>query len=194
MAALLIVISAVSFARTETGTTELSNTTKFQVVENTECRFDLYYVSENFDNVSVRILNEKGKIVNTDKISDVKAFKRTYNLKDLPTGNYSIEVKNGEGKAVQKVYHNITKNANLHSLVGQLPNSKRFKVLVGPSSVNEMVTVKIFNDKDELLKEESIEAVEGFSKIYDLSKLNTKYVTFKLCNGQETESFTRDVD
>jgi len=193
-AAFLTVISAASFAGTKNGTTELSNTSKFQVVENTNCRFDLYYVSESFDNVSVRILDENKKVVNTDKVSDIKAFKRTYNLKGLPTGNYTIEVKNGEGKAEQIVFHNPTKNTSFQTTVGKLPNQPRFKVIVGPSSTNKMVSVKIYNDNDQLLMQESIEGTKGFSKVYDLTKLNTKYVTFKLSNGQEFTSFTRDLN
>ncbi len=90
MGVLLTVISTVSFAFT--GITEFSNTSKFQVVENTDNRYDLYYVSENIDNVTIRILDKKGKLVNTDRVTKVKAFKRTYNLKGLPAGNYTIKV------------------------------------------------------------------------------------------------------
>ncbi len=104
MAVLLTVISTASFA--STGTTALSATSKFQVVENTDSRYDLYYVRENVGNVVVRILNENGKLITTDKLSGVKAFKRTYNLKGLPIGNYKVEVKNGEGKATQAIFHN----------------------------------------------------------------------------------------
>ena len=135
MAVLLTVISTVSFAFT--GTTELSNTSKFQVVENTDSRYDLYYVSESIDNVTVRILGANGKLINSDKLSSVKAFKRTYNLKGLPTGNYIIEVRNGEGKATQDIFHNSSNVINLHAIVGQLPNENKFKVFVGPAAENK---------------------------------------------------------
>lgn len=192
MAVLLTVISTVSFAFT--GTTELSNTSKFQVVENTDSRYDLYYVSENIDNVVVRILDSKGNLINTDKINTVKAFKRTYNLKGLASGNYIIEVKNGEGKAKQSIFHNPSIASSLHTIVGQLPNKNKFKVFVGPSEVNKNVEVQIINDKGQLLIKESIDnAEEGFSKVYDLSAVKSSYVTFKVNNGSEKTSFTRNL-
>lgn len=192
MAVLLTVISTVAFAFTNT-TTELSNTSKFQVVENADSRYDLYYVSENVDNVIVRILDKNGKLINTDKLSDVRAFKRTYNLKGLPAGNYNIEVKNGEGKGSQAIFHNPATKSSLHTIVGQLPNANKFRLFVGPSAANEKVEVKILNDEGKVLKTESISAQDGFSKVYDLTKLNSDFVTFELSNGQDQASYTRDL-
>lgn len=189
MAALLTVISAVSFARA----VELSETTKFQVVENSDSRYDLYYVSENNDDVQVRIINSKGDIISIDKLQNVKAFKRTYNLKELPAGNYEIVVKNGDGKASQAIFHNPSKVVDLHSIVGQLPNENRFKVFVGPSNSNAPVKVTIYNQKGEVLLEESIDNTGGFSKIYDLSAITGDYVTFHLSKGQEDASYTREL-
>ncbi len=193
MAVLLTVISTVSFAFSTKGTTALSNTTKFQVVENTDSRYDLYYVSENIDNVVVRILDEKGNLINTDKLSSVKAFKRTYNLKGLPTGNYKIEVKNGEGKASQAIFHNPAVTKNLHSIVGQLPAINKFKVYVAPSVENKKVNVQIVDDKGTELISDSISAKQGFFKVYDLSQIKANYVTFKISNGKESTSFSRDL-
>ena len=192
MAVLLTVISTVSFAFT--GTTELSNSSKFQVVKNTDSRFDLYYVSENIDNVVVRILNEKGKLINTDKIKGVKAFKRTYYLKGLPAGNYRIEVKDGQGKGSQTIFHNPSIKTNLHTIVGQLPNENKFKIYVAPNDQNKNVQVQILNDKSELILNETINnAQKGFFKVYDLSEVNSRYVTFKISNGKENTSYTRDL-
>ncbi len=192
MAVLLTVISATSFA--SSGTTALSTTSKFQVVENTNSRYDLYYVSETLDNVVVRILNKDGKLINTDKITDVKAFKRTYNLKGLPAGNYNIEVKNGEGKASQAIFHNPTIKSSLHSIVGQLPSINKFKVFVGPSELNSKVEVKIYDENNKLLFRESMNNMqEGFTKTYDLSKVESDYVMFKIDNGTDATSFTRNL-
>ena len=191
MAVLLTVISTVSFAFT--GTTEISETSKFQVVENTDSRYDLYYVSESFDNVTVRILGENGKLINTDKLASVKAFKRTYNLKGLPYGNYKIEVRNGEGKASQAIFHNPSNVVNLHAIVGQLPNQNKFKLFVAPSAANKKIEVKIVDSKGQVLKTESISASEGFSKVYDLNQVKSDQVTFRLSNGTEKSSFTRNL-
>lgn len=192
MAVLLTVISTVAFAFTST-TTKLSNTSKFQVVENTDSRYDLYYVSENIDNVVVRILDNNGKLINTDKLSNVRAFKRTYNLKGLPAGNYNIEVKNGEGKASQAIFHNPATASSLHTIVGQLPNANKFKIFVGPSQENDNVKVKILDDQGNVLNTETISAKEGFSKVYDLTNINSEFVTFELSNGKDQASYTRDL-
>ena len=192
LAVLFTVISAATFA--SSGATALSTTSKFQVVENTNSRYDLYYVSENFGDVTVRITNENGKLVNTDKLTGVKAFKRTYNLKGLPIGNYNVEVKNGEGKASQGIFHNPAIKTSLHSIVDQLPNVNKFKVFVGPSNANGKVKVEIFNDKEELLLNESMHSVqEGFIKVYDLSKIDSDYVTFKIDNGTDSSTFSRNL-
>ncbi len=190
LAVLFTVISAAAFANS--GATVLSTTSKFQVVENKNSRYDLYYVSETLGNVTVRILSENGKLINTDKLSDVKAFKRTYHLKGLPAGNYKVEVKNQEGKASQAIFHNPAIKSSLHSIVGQLPSANRFKVFVGPNMANSKVEVKIYDENDELLLKESIINVqEGFTKTYDLSKVNSDFVTFRINNGTDATSFAR---
>ncbi len=192
MTVLLTVISAVAFA--STGTTALSTTSKFQVVENIDSRYDLYYVSENFGNVTVRITNEKGRLINTDKLTGVKAFKRTYNLAGLPAGNYSVEVKNIEGKASQAIFHNPSVKSSLQTIIGKLPSANKFKVFVGPNNANSKVRVYIYNDKNELLLKDSMHSAQlGFSKTYDLTKIDSEFVTFKIDNGTDSSSFSRDL-
>lgn len=192
MAVLLTVISTVSFAIT--GTTNLSETSKFQIVENNDSRYDLYYVSENIDNVTVRILDANGTLINTDKLAAVKAFKRTYNLKDLPAGNYKIEVKNGEGKGTQDIFHNPTIITTLHTIVGQLPNENKFKVFVGPNDQNKSVEVEIFDNNGNSLIKETIDNVQkGFTKVYDLNNIKSRSVQFRIDNGKDQTSFTRSL-
>lgn len=189
VAVLLTVISAVSFA----GISELGNTTKFQVVKNQDSKYDLYYVSENNNDVFVRIKDAKGKVVNYDRIEDVKAFKRTYNFKDLPAGNYTLEVKNNEGRATQSIFHNPQGTNELHSLVGKLPDENRFKVLVGPSESISPIEVKIYDQSGKVVLKETIDSNGGFSKIYDLSTITGDHVTFYISKGQESASYARDL-
>lgn len=192
LAVLLTIISTVTFA--SSGTTALSTTSKFQVVENTNSRYDLYYVSETLDNVTVRIIHENGKLINTDKLTAVKAFKRTYNLKGLPAGNYKVEVKNTEGKASQAIFHNPASKSSLHTIIGKLPKVNKFKVFVGPNQANSNVEVKIYNDRNQLLLKESMKnAQEGFAKVYDLTRVESNYVTFELNNGTDSASFSRNL-
>ena len=187
IAVLLTVISAVSFA----GVNNLSETTKFQVVENSDSHYDLYYVSENVDNVLVRIVNEDGGVVTTDKIQEVRAFKRTYDFNALPTGNYSLEIKNNEGEASQAIFHNPIKYVNLHSIVGKLPKENKFKVFVGPSDSKAPIKVTINDQNGSVLLKETINGADGFSKIYDLRDITGDYVTFHLSKDQEEVSATR---
>lgn len=190
LAVLFTVISAAAFANS--GATALSTTSKFQVVENTNSRYDLYYVSETLGNVTVRILSENGKLINTDKLSGVKAFKRTYHLKGLPAGNYKVEVKNEEGKASQEIFHNPASKSSLHTILGKLPSESKYKLFVGPNMTNSKVEVKIYDQNDQLLLKESIiDMQEGFTKTYDLSKVNSDFVTFRINNGTDITSFAR---
>lgn len=53
--------------------------------------------------------------------------------------------------------------------------------------------VTIIDDQGNVLKTEFISAKAGFSKIYDLTKVNGSQVTFKLSNGSEKYSFTRNL-
>lgn len=189
LALLLIVISTATFAGNKENL--ISPKAKFQVVENSNSRYDLYYVSETADNVRIRILDADGNLVTTDKLQDVKAFKRTYNLSNLPSGNYAIEVKNNEGKASQTIFHNPAIETSLHSILGKLPHQNKFKLFVAPSKQNNEVEVKIYDDKDNLLTTEKINGVDGFSKVFNLTKLKNPYVVFKVCNGTDEQSFVR---
>jgi antitoxin component YwqK of YwqJK toxin-antitoxin module len=53
------------------------------------------------------------------------------------------------------------------------------------------VVVNIYDDKGNLLHQEKIEQMDGFSKIYDLSKLNPNHVSFEVstARGQKHYKF-----
>src|SRR5712671_4819212 len=60
--------------------------------------FKVVYKSTAATRVQVSIRNEKNEIVFSESFRKMNRFTRPYNFKDLPEGQYTIEIKDNHGK------------------------------------------------------------------------------------------------
>jgi hypothetical protein len=189
LAAYFLCISAASFALD----TELGKTSSFKIVPKADKKYDLYYVSESDAPVTISIYDDEGTLITNDKIKNNRSFKRTYNFKNMASGDYKVVVKNEEGRGSQQVFHN-PKTSGLQTMISQVPNSKSFKVLVGEFDSAEPVIVKGYNSDNRLIFKDEIQEVQGFSKMYNLSNITGDMVRFTVENGRESVTQVRSLN
>jgi hypothetical protein len=189
LAAYFLCISAASFALD----TELGETSSFKIVPKADKKYDLYYVSESDAPVTISIYDDEGTLIANDKIKNNRSFKRTYNFKNLSSGDYKVVVKNEEGRGSQQVFHN-PKTSGLQTIISQVPNSKSFKVMVGEFDNASPVIVKGYNSDNRLIFKDEIQEVQGFSKMYNLSNITDDMVRFTVENGRESVTTVRSLN
>ena len=188
LAALFLLVSVAAFANVNA----LSETSSFKVIAKADLKYDLYYVSESEGPVTVRIYDAKGNMITDDKIKNQKAFKKTYNFKELANGNYKIVVNNQEGRASQAVFHNPSPT-KMQIMITQIPESKSFRLHVGDFDTSKPLTVKVYTANNRLIFSEQINETAGFSKVYNLNKVDAETVRFTVSNNKESLSHYRSL-
>ena len=192
MAALLIVISAVSFAKVTTEAVEPSAKPNFRMVPKSDVKFDLYYTSEESGEVCVTIYDDQGRRVSSKTIDDVKNFKRTYNFSNLNPGKYKIVVRNESGTANQIISY-LVKPVKLQAFVSKAVDGSSIKLHVGDFDKNEPVLVKIYS-QNKLIHSEKIKNAKSFSRVYDFNGLPLKSVRVTIINAGERKTFNHTLD
>lgn len=183
LAALFVCVSAASFALD----TELGKTSSFKIVPKSDQKYDLYYVSESNEAVNISIYDAEGELIAQDRVKNHMAFKRTYNFKELESGNYKVVVRNEEGKGSQHVFHH-PKSTNIQMILSQIPDSKKFKLHMGQFDNSKSVKVKVYNSSNKLLFVDQVNSADSFSKVYDLKNFDDTQVRFTIVNGNESVS------
>jgi hypothetical protein len=134
--------------------------------------------------VKIRIFDPKGKMVMHDvikfkEVSD-EVFIRPYNFKSLRAGNYVFEIRENDKVLHHMVEYRKKPAMNTHVLpvaIIALEDGK-YKLVVKDTS--NPVEVNIFSAENNLIYNEEINQDESFSKVFDLSKVEMKYCTFKV--------------
>jgi len=140
----------------------------------------LFYRGEKTGKVKVSIYNDKGQKVFVETMRKTEHFMRPYNFSSLPEGDYTIEIADEQGVRSGKVSHSFSsvpgrRFAHLTRL--SAPESKY--LLAVPNATSDELTVRIFDEQNNLLYQET-EIVDGnFAKLYNLDKA-TANPTFEI--------------
>jgi len=130
--------------------------------------FKVVYKSAAATRVQVSIRNDKNEIVFSESFRKMHRFTRPYNFKDLPEGQYTIEVKDIHGKKVEKVNYSLGVVSSLVK-VTKLGDQPKYLLSVANKGMN-IINVSIYNEAgDRLFYNAHI--VEGnFGIVYNLMK------------------------
>jgi hypothetical protein len=138
----------------------------------------VFYKGETSGTVKVSIYNAKGHIVWNETFKNRDNFMRPYNFSSLPNGEYSFIVTDEKGKHIERVTHSIGRSIS-KSHLSVLDKKEQKYLLTVPNHGAESLTVKIF-DEDENLVYKNVEPVSGdFGKVYDLENIHG-VVTFEI--------------
>ena len=170
----LMVISSVVFARrmdnpgTATGIAVVKSGTTFKV----------YYKSEQQTDVKVSILDSSDKVVFTEVLKKVEGFVRPYNFSNLPEGDYSIEIADKNGRQVEKVNHQNGSVEKLAHLLRVSGSEGKYLLTVSNKEADD-ITVKIYDDSNNIIYSHTEEIKGDFAKLYNLEKFSGNF-TFEI--------------
>ena len=131
--------------------------------------YNVYYKSTEAGSVKVTILNDKNKVVFSEVIH-ASGFKRPYNFRELPEGEYTVVIAGKNGEQVQKISHKLVRKQDAaKSLirVAALPGTDGKYLMTVANSSAQSVWVRIYHNSG-LVHEEKIAVNGSAAQIYNL--------------------------
>lgn len=162
-----------------------ANASKVSVRTNLEeSRLNLIYRDNAPSLITVTILDKEGKTVAKDKIRNTVGFNQPYDLSNLTSGIYTVNMSDEQGQF-------FTTTAIIDNALSAVkPTSGTKYQLTFKDDEAQKVTVGIYNDQGRLVYKESVMSEAGFSKVYNLIDLNSKHFTFEVTSAEKVESHT----
>ena len=129
------------------------------------------YKSETAGKVQVKVYNSQNDVVYTGSFADTKGFILPLNLTQVGYGEYTFEVTDASGKRAEKlVYERAKSNNNIR--IAKLDSGEGKFLVAVASPKNETITVRIFDNFNNLLHNE-VKSVNGhFAQVYTVKNLN----------------------
>lgn len=156
--------------------------------------FNINYKTAEAGTVKIAIYDNNNILVFSEVLNNVASFVRPYNFTELNEGEYTIVVSNKNGKQAEKVNYAANTISSFIN-VSEVANAENKYALNVTNNGTEEVFVRIYNNQNELLHEQSVQVTGSFGLIYDLTKVkaaSTTSVTFEVStsNGKvETITF-----
>ena len=161
-----------------------------EVIRISEDVFELDYRPVS-DKVTVLIKDEENRIIYRETVRDLARFRRPYNLGQLPKGNYSLEIRDGNEVVEKILEHQLTTRYSPIVRVQPMDStSDQFKLMfVHP--VDNRAYVRILDEIGREIYEGTLSG-EGSGAIVRLFRLEKlpQSVTFEITTGNHQEVFT----
>jgi len=176
---LTLVFALITISQVNANETEPSSPVGMSVLKNGPI-VKLFYQGEQTGKVKVTIYNEKGRVVFTEVMKEMENFMRPYNFSSLPAGEYTIELKDEQGKRAKKITHAGGKQKRM-AVLTRLGHDANKYMLAVPNEGRQAFTVRIYNNYSKLLYQKT-QMVDGdFASVYNLNKLGGNY-TFEVAD------------
>ena len=133
--------------------------------------FRVIYKNGTANNVKVKLYNANAEIIHATSINNTQGFILPLNLGKIGFGEYTVEITDASGKRVEKIVYRDNKSVDNIRVSRMGSADAKFLVSV-MSAKNEKVTVKIFDNYNNLLHNE-VKSVNGdFAQVYTVKNLN----------------------
>ena len=143
--------------------------------------FKVIYKSETAGKVKLNLYNEKSEIVYSESFSSTQGFILPLNLSKLSFGEYKVEIIDASGTTVEKIVYQPVKQLD-NIRVSKLTSAEGKFLVAVANPTNEKVTVKIFDNYDNLLYNE-VKSVSGdFAQVFTVKNL-TGACTFEVSDN-----------
>ncbi|WP_276369651.1 hypothetical protein [Chryseolinea sp. H1M3-3] len=132
--------------------------------------FKVIYQNETTGKVKINVYNVKSELVYSESINNTDGFILPLNFSQMSFGEYTVELTDANGKQVEKiVYQPAAPVENIR--IAKLSSEGKFIVSVVKTS-GEKVTVRIFDNANNLLHNE-VKSVSGdFAQVYTVKNLS----------------------
>lgn len=130
--------------------------------------FKVIYKGGNTNKVKLNVYNSASQIVFSETMNGVDGFIRPLNFAGLQFGEYTIELSDASGKKAEKVSYKPAAVAAPNFHIAKLVSDQgKFLVSVANSSA-ETITVKIFDDANNLVHVYSKEVAGDFAQLFSV--------------------------
>lgn len=144
--------------------------------------YTLTYLGADKSDLVVRILDTEGKTIHREYLEDRQQLSRAYRLTQILPGTYTFEVSSSAGKLQQTVGYPITHPLGV-DLVGSQVDHRYQLQLDTPTEAE--ITVRIYDADLNLLHESYGTAADHANRVYNLSQLPTRSVTFSVASDYQ---------
>jgi hypothetical protein len=141
--------------------------------------YKVIYKGETAGKVRLNIYNASAQLILTETFNGVDGFICPLNFAGLQAGDYTIEIVDGTGKKIEKISYLAKKNAKFIHVSKISNEAGKFLLSVVNGAANEEISVKIYDDKNNLIHTESKELKGDFAQVYKVGNLSTSY-TFEI--------------
>ena len=135
----------------------------------------LFYRGEQSGKVKVTIFNERGDVIYREVLANTDQFMRPYNFSSLPEGEYTIELRDEQGRRVEQVDHKFASEKRTAHLTRLSGPKNRFMLAV-PNEGEDDLRIRIMDDRNAVLYEETQHVIGDFAKVYNLHHLTGEHV------------------
>ena len=133
--------------------------------------YKVIYSNETAGNVKVNVFNADGQLLYSKNFSETKGFILPVNFSKAGYGEYRIELVDANGKRSEKVAYEQVKPIDNIRIAKLSAAEGKFLVAVSKPA-NEKVTVRIFDNYNNLLHNE-VKTVSGdFAQVYTVKNLS----------------------
>jgi hypothetical protein len=128
--------------------------------------FKVVYRGESAGKVKLNIYDANANVILTETFKGTDGFIVPLNFAGLQFGEYTVELIDQAGKKVEKVVFQASKNEKaVH--ISKVSEGK-FLLSVANTTAAEQITVKIFDENNNLIHSETKEVAGAFAQVYKL--------------------------
>ena len=133
--------------------------------------FKIIYKGESTGNVKVSVANSSNTVLYTDTFSNVDGFILPLNFSDVEYGEYTVNVTDATGKRTEKLSYlpQVVSATAIH--ITKINGENKYLVAV-PAQGDQVVNVKIFDQSNNLLHDETKEVSGDFGQIYNTKNIS----------------------
>lgn len=144
--------------------------------------FKVIYKGENSSRVKLNVYNADSKVVFSETMSGVNGFIRPLNFAGLQFGEYTIELIGSEGTKVEKVMYKkpVASATNFH--ISRIASAEGKYLLSVVNNASETVTVKIFDEANNLVHVSSKEVAGDYAQLFSVKDIKGN-VTFEVSDN-----------
>jgi hypothetical protein len=155
--------------------------TEIQVVRIDETLFELNYLRNSSSIIRIKIINEEGITVYSERLREGK-FSRPYNLEKLPSGTYTLEVKDEQGVYRHTLdNHPSTSPLQFTSVRINKVDDQRHKVTLYTTEATE-VLIRVYDENSTLLHVETVKVQGAYASLFRLQDVTKGFFSVSI-NG-----------
>ncbi|HEX5170573.1 MAG TPA: hypothetical protein VFW11_15460 [Cyclobacteriaceae bacterium] len=145
--------------------------------------FKVYYKAPEQSDVKVTIYNASNQVVFSESFKRSEGFIRPYNFEKLAEGDYTIELKDENGRRTEKISYAEARPAEKIAKIVQLPGTEKFALLV-PDNGSKSLSVDIYNEYGTTVYSRTQHISGDFTQLFNLEGLDSFKMVVMDSNGQ----------